>query len=152
MNDFDDWDRLVHFAMFSYNTPVHEATNFTPYELVFGKLAHCPISIPSDENLVTYNSYLHDLITRLSEMQVIAGQNLVQAKERSKLYYDRNARPFKGKIGDMVRVLVELKRGKFARRYHRPYKIIGILEGSNVLLRDENGKMLTKHVDKLQLN
>ena len=29
--DYDDWDRLLWFAMFAYNTLVHEATNFTPY-------------------------------------------------------------------------------------------------------------------------
>lgn len=53
-HDYDDWDRLLHFCMFSYNTSVHEATNFTPYELVFGKLARIPSSFPQGSELETY--------------------------------------------------------------------------------------------------
>ena len=61
-SDYDDWDRLLPFAMFAYNTSVHEATNFTPYELVFGRIARTPSSFPQGEELETYGSYLRDLI------------------------------------------------------------------------------------------
>ena len=36
--DYDDWDRFLPFVMLVYNTSVHKATNFTPYELVFGRI------------------------------------------------------------------------------------------------------------------
>ena len=45
-DDYDDWDRLLLFAMFAYNTSVHEYTNLTPYELVFGRVAKTPSSFP----------------------------------------------------------------------------------------------------------
>ena len=152
IKDYDDWDRLVPFAMFSYNTSVHEATNFTPYELVFGKIARCLNSFQDEnENLPVYNSYLQDLIIRLSEMQTLAGNNLIKAKEKSKLYYDKSARPFKGNVGDMARVLVEPKRGKFGERYHSPYRIVGSLEGRGIALEDDKGKLFTQHPDKLIL-
>ena len=152
IKDYDDWDRLVPFAMFSYNTSVHETTNFTPYELVFGKLARCPNPFQDEnENLPIYNSYLQDLIIRLSEMQTLAGNNLIKAKEKSKVYYDKSARPFKGKLGDMVRVQVEPKRGKFGERYHGPYRIVRTLEGRGIVLEDDKGKFFTKHPDKLIL-
>ena len=35
--NYDDWDQLLPFAMFAYNTSVHSATKFTPFELIFGK-------------------------------------------------------------------------------------------------------------------
>ncbi|CAK9827891.1 hypothetical protein ANTRET_LOCUS5530 [Anthophora retusa] len=104
-----------------------------------------------EDKLPTYNSYLHDLIIRLTEMQTIAGQNLIQAKEKSKFYYDRKACPFDGEIGDMAYVTVEPRKGKFSRRYHGPYKIVGILEKNNIILEDENGKRFAKHFDKLKL-
>lgn len=104
IEEFDDWDELIPFAMFSYNTAVHEGTNFTPYELVFGKLARKPSSFPTYEKLTTYNSYLGDLISRLTEMQDIAGEQLKLSKQKSKEFYDRKVRPFTGKIGDMARV------------------------------------------------
>ena len=87
-NDYDDWDRLFPFAMFAYNTSVHEATNFTPYELVFGRIARTPSSFPEGEELETYGSYLRDLIVRLLETRKIAARNLIKAKVCSKEVYD----------------------------------------------------------------
>ena len=45
--DYDDWDRLLPYALFAYNTSVHEATNFTPYEIVFGRQARSPFLFPN---------------------------------------------------------------------------------------------------------
>jgi len=38
VNKFTEWDELLEYA-FSYNTSTHESTGYTPYELVFGKIA-----------------------------------------------------------------------------------------------------------------
>jgi len=38
----DSWDEYLKLASFSYNTSVHEDTHYTPYELVFGKVAEVP--------------------------------------------------------------------------------------------------------------
>ncbi|XP_011860867.1 PREDICTED: uncharacterized protein LOC105558005 [Vollenhovia emeryi] len=66
-----NWDNYLSLAMFSYNTSVHEGTKFSPYELVFGKLARLPSSHePIEENLEpTYREYLTDLFNKLSELQ-----------------------------------------------------------------------------------
>ncbi|XP_076383726.1 uncharacterized protein LOC143260974 [Megalopta genalis] len=39
IESYEEWDLYLPFAMISYNTSVHEATNFTPHELIFGKTA-----------------------------------------------------------------------------------------------------------------
>ena len=84
-SEWDDWFEL---AMFSYNTSVHEGTKCTPYELVFGKLAREPSSKPlsQQEKLQTYDDYLIYFETQLHEMQTQARENLISAKEKSKLY------------------------------------------------------------------
>ena len=68
--------------MFSYNTSVHEGTKFTPYELVFGKLARTPSSEPlsQQEKLQTYDDYLISFVTQLHEMRTQARENLISAK------------------------------------------------------------------------
>ena len=52
-----EWGDWIQFAMFLYNTSVHEGTKCTPYELVFRKLARLPSSVPppEDEKLETYD-------------------------------------------------------------------------------------------------
>jgi len=67
-----NWDEYVKLAMFSYNTSVHEGTKFSPYELVFGRLARLPFSYPViEENLeYTYNNYVTDLFNKLHNIQM----------------------------------------------------------------------------------
>ena len=88
--------------MFAYNTSVHEATNFTRYELVFGRIARVPSSFPQRDELEMYGTYLRDLVVRLSEIQRIAARNMVKAEVRSKEAFDRKTRPLKGNVGDHV--------------------------------------------------
>ena len=45
-----DWDEWVELAVFNYNTSVHEGTKYTPYELVYGKIARTP-SLMDDDRL-----------------------------------------------------------------------------------------------------
>ena len=73
----DDWDQLLPFAMFAYNTSIHEATKFTPFQIVFGKTARTPSSFPDPEKLETYGTYLQELILRLSEIKLIAAKNFL---------------------------------------------------------------------------
>ena len=81
--------------MFSYNTSLHEGTKCTPYELVFGKLAREPSSEPlsQKEKLQTYDDYLINFVTQLHEMRTQARENLISAKEKSKLYHDKKINP-----------------------------------------------------------
>ena len=102
-----EWDDWLELAMFSYNTSVHEATKCTPYELVFGKLAREPSSEPLSQNekLQTYDDYLINFVTQLYEMRTQARENLIKAKEKSKMYHDRKINPLDIKIGDNVFLL-----------------------------------------------
>ena len=86
-----EWYDWLELAMFSYNTSVHEGTKCTPYELVFGKLAREPSSEPlSQEKLQTYDDYLINFGTQLHEIRTQPRENLIPAKEKSKIYYDDN--------------------------------------------------------------
>ena len=139
-NDNDAWGRLLPFAMFAYNTSVHEASNFTPYELVFGRIARLPNSFPQGDELETYGTYLRDLVVRLSEIQRIAACNMVKAKVRSKEAYDRKSRPLKGKVSDPVYAMKEVREGKFDSRAEDPFTIVGFTENNKSL---ENARTQT---------
>ena len=59
--------------------------------MVFGKLAPEPSSETSSqqEKLQTYDVYLIKFVTQLHEMRTQARKNLISAKEKSKIYYDK---------------------------------------------------------------
>lgn len=71
--------------MFAYNTSINEATNFVPFDIVFGKTARIPSSFPEERKLEAYGSYFTELITRLAEIRNIAAKNLINSKLQSKV-------------------------------------------------------------------
>ena len=54
----NNWDQISPFAMFAHITLVQEATNFTLFDIVFGKTARTPSSFADPEKLETYGTYL----------------------------------------------------------------------------------------------
>ena len=149
---YDDWDQLLPFAMFAYNTSIHEATKFTPFEIVFGKTARTPSSFPDHEKLETYGTYLQELVLRLSEIKLIAAKNLITAKDHSKENYDRKVKPFLGNVGDQVFVKKEAKTHRqLDNIYHGTYTLINILDKNNAILEKPDGKLFQKHFNKLKL-
>nr|XP_034195210.1 uncharacterized protein LOC117611386 [Osmia lignaria] len=133
MDNYEDWDLLIPFAMFSYNTSVHEATNFSPYELIFGKPAREPSSFPTGERLKSYGDYLTELITHTIKIRNIAADNLIASKHRSKKYYDKHSRPVEFNVGDYAYALLEPRISKFDPHYVGPYEIINVTDMNNQL-------------------
>ena len=137
--------------MLSYNASVHEGTKFSPHEFVFGKVARLPSSFPSTDRLETYGSYLKDLVQYLDHIRSIAVNNLVQAKVRSKKYYDHGVNMKKFAVGDYVFVMRDPPLHKLDRFYDGPYSIVEILDRNKAILIDGNGETFIKHLDKLKL-
>ena len=145
-----EWDELIEFASFCYNTSVHESTNFSPYELLFGKKARFPSeSLTLKEK--TYFEYVSDMISRLSEIQEFAYKHLIDAKERNKRYYDRKLRPNELKIGDFVFLQINSNRKKMDDIYRGPFEVLDILNNHNVKIRYKRGYKVV-HSDKLRLS
>ena len=133
----------------SYNTRVHDGKKCTPYELVFGKLAREPSSEPlaQQEKLQTYDDYLINFVTQLHEMRSQARENLISAKEKSKLYYDKKINRLEVKIGDNVFLLKGGKIKKLDSHYTRPYEILEVLGKGNVKI-SYKGKPTVVHINR----
>jgi transposase InsO family protein len=149
----ENWDNYIELAMFSYNTSVHEGTQYSPYELIFGKLARLPSAhMPIDVNLeLTYQEYLEDLFDKIRDLQETARRNLIQAKQRSKTYYDKRINPKTFVVGANVFLLKEPFKGKFATQYSGPYRVVEELPNNNVKILI-NDRPRVVHTDKLKLS
>ena len=146
-----EWDDWIELATFSYNTSIHEGTCYTPYELVFSKLARQPSSepLPEDEKLETYDDYLIKLVTRLHEIRAIARDNLIAAKKKLKKYYDRKISSQNFNVDEEVFLLSGPKPKKLENQYSGPYKILEVLEKGNVKIQIEN-KPKVVHINWLK--
>jgi hypothetical protein len=82
--------------MYVYNTTVHTATGYTPFELVYGfqsTLPSTPQETPNPQ--YNYDSYVLELKSRLQTAHEVAREKLLSSKQKSKEYYDDKSREFK---------------------------------------------------------
>lgn len=149
----DNWDEYLKLATFSSNTSVHEGTQYTPYELVFGKIADTPAGDPTlvAETNETYSQYLTTLFNKLKDTQRIAKEHLHNSKIHSKRYYDRRSRPRDFSVGNLVYLLKEPLKGRLDNQYSGPYKIVGLLPNNNVKLEISRERYRVVHSDKIKM-
>ena len=101
--DQSNWDEWVRLACFSYNTSVHSSSGFTPYEVMFGRKAEMPSALKQkNKPFYAYDDYVSELREKMRKTNQIAGENLIENKEKRKEIYDKNAKEPTFKVGDMV--------------------------------------------------
>ena len=93
-----------------------------PHELIFGTKAIIPSQFSRQEIPRTFVEHLDGLFTKITTRQATAAANLEQAKEKSKLMYDKNVNPRQFIVGDDVYLFREPKKSKFDSSWLGPYK------------------------------
>lgn len=128
---------------------MHEGTRYTPYELVFGCPARSPTTQPREEDEDTiYKDYLSELMTRIHQTQTLARGNLINAKEKSKRYYDTKVNEKLFQARDLVYLQVWRKKSKFREHYTGPHKIIEVIPDGNLKIKIGR-KMKVVHQNRL---
>ena len=120
---------------------------------MFGKLARLPSGDPLRELdlLPTYSGYLIDLVTRLNGIRTLVYDNLVEAKNKSKKYYDKHINPRNFRIGDYVYLLKGPKPNKFGDHYTGPHKILETIDDVKVKISlGKTNKIV--HANRLRLS
>ncbi|UYV84117.1 hypothetical protein LAZ67_X001223 [Cordylochernes scorpioides] len=127
--DQKNWDEMLPFITFAYNTARQESTGFTPFFLVHGREAETTL-----DTIFPYSSasegeeFIQLVASRAEEARQIARHHIFKAQETNKLNYDAR---HKGKVyqpGDLVWIFTPIRRvglsEKLLRRYFGPYKVI----------------------------
>ncbi|KAI4473711.1 hypothetical protein M0804_015215 [Polistes exclamans] len=90
-----------------------------------------------------------DLVHKIRCSQVMARQNLVGAKIRSKVYYDRKARGQNHIVGQSV-YLLKQPTSKLGNQYTGPHQILEVLPKNNIKISYKNGTRIV-HKDKVKI-
>lgn len=147
VND-DCWNDWIPFYCFAYNITPHVDTNYSPFELVFGKLPELPgEQILNGEKIYNIENYANELRARLKNSLECARKLVEITKEKRSIESYNNKNSIDLEIGDLV--LVKLNnRKKNEAPYTGPYEVINI-DNVNVELKI-NGKTKIVHKNLLK--
>ncbi|UYV76060.1 hypothetical protein LAZ67_13002356, partial [Cordylochernes scorpioides] len=126
--DQKNWDEILPFVTFAYNTAKQEATGFTPFFLVHGREAETPLDalFPYPETTDS-DEYIQELETKAEEARQIARFHILKAQDVNKTNYDSKHRRVTYHPGDLVWIYTPVRRvglcEKLMRRYFGPYHV-----------------------------
>lgn len=122
------WPDVLSYALWAYNNTVHTSTNYSPFELVYGRNMSLPDTIARSTPAYTYDNYTDELKTNLKTCWNLARENLLKKKEQNKKRYDEenNVKDLELQIGDTVFMRRQVKNHKFEKNYDGPFEVIKI--------------------------
>lgn len=144
-----NWSSWVQYWCFAYNNNVHSETQYTPYELVFGKTSKLPSNVTDYvEPLYNFDSYPSELKYRLQVAWQDARNNLVVSKLKRKEIYDRKSKFVDFKLGDKV-LVKDMLGNKCNSLFKGPYEVIKDNK-TNLVIKVDN-KNIEVHKNRVKI-
>ncbi|UYV67832.1 hypothetical protein LAZ67_5002180, partial [Cordylochernes scorpioides] len=122
-----DWDRILPFVTFAYNTAKQESTGFTPFFFVHGREAETPLDVLFPKLLPEDDDFIQTLGARAEEARKLARIHSMRSQDSNKQRYDAHPRNIIYQPGDLVWIFIPVRKvgysEKLMRRYFGPYKV-----------------------------
>lgn len=136
-----EWEKNLPYYIFSYNTTPHTSTNYTPFELIFGRLPTLPDNIYVNKPIYNLDSYKDELRVRLQNAHENVNKLLIKSKTKNKEYYDKSSNSINFTIGDLV-LLRNHAGKKLDSPYEGPFKLIDRQGVNSVILYKGKEKLV----------
>ncbi|TNC94059.1 MAG: hypothetical protein FD121_1631, partial [Gallionellaceae bacterium] len=149
----EDWDELLPKVQISLNSVEHETTEYSPFELTFGRKMRLPIDLLLDNppTRTTHAEWVEKLIKRLEVAFRFARDTMHGKQARSKRRYDVGTRQTIFEIGDQVFYLKPVLDNKFASPCTGPCTITHSYNDVNVrIVHNEQSWTKIVHTDRLK--
>lgn len=146
----DDWDDWTQFYQFVYNTSCHTHTQFTPFELIFGRSPNIPQDIFKSKTKPVYNieQYYYEMKFKLQKSNELARENLIKEKIKRQNLQNQNINPIKIGLGDQVYLKNE-NRKKLDPCYVGPFTVIRIMDPNCIIRNNITYKEVIVHKNRL---
>ncbi|UYV84411.1 hypothetical protein LAZ67_X002045 [Cordylochernes scorpioides] len=122
-----DWDMILPFVTFAYNTSRQESTGFTPFFLAHGREAETPLDLLFPKLVPEDDDFIQTLGSRAEEARQLARLHSMRSQESNKLRYDAQHRNITYQPGDLVWIFIPVHKvgysEKLMRLYFGPYKV-----------------------------
>ncbi|UYV77928.1 hypothetical protein LAZ67_15002896 [Cordylochernes scorpioides] len=149
-----DWDEILPFVTFAYNTAKQESTGFSPFYLVHGREAETPLDLlfpkfPSEDE----DDFIQTLGSRAEEARQLARIHTMRSQGGNKLRYDAHHRNIIYQPGVLVWIYIPVRKvglsEKLMRRYLGPYKVTRKISDVTYEVEtfgDQHGRRKTKDI------
>ncbi|UYV63284.1 hypothetical protein LAZ67_2003650 [Cordylochernes scorpioides] len=115
-----NWDAVLPYVTFAYNTSQQESTGFSPFYLIHGRDVETPLyTILAYRENTSLEDYVESMVTNAEDARQLARLNILRSQERDKSRYDQSHRPVHYQTGDLVWVFTP----KLLKRYFGPYRV-----------------------------
>jgi hypothetical protein len=130
----NNWDELLPFACFTYDTTPHSVTKYTPYDVLFGRIANIPGKLQTQpQPIYNFDDIVLQIKNRMQNCQQIARDRLMKFKEMQQQRVKHSDCEFKE--NDLVLLRVE-NRQKLDPLWKGPYEIKE-MKNSNAIIQEE---------------
>jgi hypothetical protein len=117
----NDWDEWIPFACFTYNTTSHSVTKYTPYKLLFGRIANIQGKLQqTPQPLYNFDDIILEIKRKMQNCQQLAKERLIKFKEMQSQKVKSNE--YKRNKNDLVLLRVETRQ-KLEPLWKGPFEI-----------------------------
>ncbi|GBN19044.1 hypothetical protein AVEN_4898-1 [Araneus ventricosus] len=142
-----NWDQILPFVTFAYNTARQETTGLTHFYLLKGREAETTLDtiVPYSPDGATQD-YLQRLLNQTEESRQLARLRTLEAQQKDRSIYNAKHRSVKYNPGDLVWIFTPVRKVGFSekllKKYFRPYQVV--LKLSEVTYEVQDFDPLTK--------
>ena len=159
----NDWDGLIDFVTFAYNTSRQETTGVSPFLLLYGREAVLPIDVALGNNPEKGvgdgdpDESVRTLTAKLSQIREEVKERMAAIQAKQKKRYDRRRRQASFAEGELVLIYRPIrKKGRSTKLLHRhfgPYRIVRRVSDLNYVVEPMYGRKKKRdrvHVSSLK--
>ncbi|UYV80572.1 hypothetical protein LAZ67_19000747, partial [Cordylochernes scorpioides] len=123
-----DWDSVLPYVIFAYNTAQQGSTRFSPFFLVHARESETLLDVLLPyEDETSDHDFGGQMVTKAEEARQLARIHILRAQENNKYHYDQVHRSVEYRVGDLVWVFTPVRKSglseKLLKKYFGPYKI-----------------------------
>jgi hypothetical protein len=141
-------DQQLPFACFTYDTTPHSVTKYTPYEVLFGRIANIPGKLQRQpQPIYNFDDIVLQIKNRMQSCQQIAKERLMTFKEIQQQRVKHNDYEFKE--NELVLLRVE-NRHKLDPLWKGPYETKEIRNSNAIIQEVGKRKHQEVHVNRFK--
>ncbi|UYV77009.1 hypothetical protein LAZ67_14002807, partial [Cordylochernes scorpioides] len=123
-----DWDVILPYVTFAYNTAKQDTTGFTPFKLIHGREAETTVdTLFPNPHEDLQEDYSQKIASRVEETRQLARLETLKAQEKDKARYDSKHEAMDYNVGDLVWIFIPIRTvglsEKLMKRYFGPYRV-----------------------------